>query len=487
MGICIGFSKDSVGRNGNAFEIRQKNGERDQLDIEYISENSKSISEFYEVTDQIIGRGGFGEVRLAIHLVTKEKRAVKIISVKKCPIKSQHKILKEVNILKKLDHPNIVKLYEYFIEENFILIVMEYVQGGELFDRLAQEHKLSEYTAAGIFKQILSAVNYLHMNNLVHRDLKPENIVLSGDRVKLIDFGTTTQLSASKHLKSRLGTIYYIAPEVLNQDYNEKCDVWSCGVILYILLIGFPPFNGENDQEIYKEVLKAKVDFRIHEFRNISVYAKNLIKSMLNIDPKMRISTSAALKSEWLLYTNSTDPSDELPYNNAALENIKTFSLKTKMQRAIYYFIINHLTCQADRNDLDKAFKALDLNQDGVISKHEIIIGLKKANLYLSAKEVNALMSRIDQNNDNTINYTEFIGAAIDRQKVLSEEMIVKCFKMFDKDKSGKISISEFKAILHEKNAGADNAWENMIQEIDKNGDGEIEFNEFRDILNKVV
>lgn len=160
-------------------------------------------------------------------------------------------LFNEINILRELDHPNIVKMYEFFEDEKRYYIVTEICKGGELFDEIIARGKFTEKDAAVLMKQVLSCVNYCHKNHIVHRDLKPENILLEQnkdfDQIKIIDFGTSLLFDSAKSLDEKLGTPYYIAPEVLNKKYNEKCDIWSCGVIVYILLSGMPPFNGQSD------------------------------------------------------------------------------------------------------------------------------------------------------------------------------------------------------------------------------------------------
>ena len=156
--------------------------------------------------------------------------------------------MKEINILSTLDHPNVIKTYEYFIDNRFIYIVTEYLSGGELFDKIKQETSFSEDDSRKIFKEILEGVNYLHSKNIVHRDLKPENIMYEGKILKIVDFGSSKQIDNKNKMKNFHGTSYYIAPEILKGEYNEKCDVWSCGVILYILLSGRPPFYGITEE-----------------------------------------------------------------------------------------------------------------------------------------------------------------------------------------------------------------------------------------------
>lgn len=197
-----------------------------------------------------IGKGGFGEVKKVIHKVSQDVRAMKIIKKDQVDEQYLQTLQNEIKILKQLDHPNIVKLYEIYSDQDNIYLITEFLEGGELFDLILKTRHFNENIAARIMKQLFQAINYCHSKNIVHRDLKPENLLLqAADKfdIKVIDFGLSRTFDANKVMCSKLGTPFYIAPEVLKQKYNEKCDIWSCGVILYILLSGTPPFNGKND------------------------------------------------------------------------------------------------------------------------------------------------------------------------------------------------------------------------------------------------
>jgi len=212
-----------------------------------------------------LGEGSYGEVKLVTHKKTLMKRAMKIIKKNSIPEKEKKSMLKEVSILKSLDHPNIIKIFDLYEDSKNYYLITEYCSGGELFDRIHKLKHFSEKTAASIMKQLLSAVTYLHERNIAHRDLKAENLMFENNSedspVKLIDFGVSAKQLKGAKFKETMGTPYYIAPEVLLQSYDEKCDVWSCGVILYILLCGYPPFNGESDDEILESVKKGTFEF----------------------------------------------------------------------------------------------------------------------------------------------------------------------------------------------------------------------------------
>ena len=231
-------------------------------------------------------------------------RAVKIVFKKKLEDKDRVKLLGELAILKTIDHPNVLKLYEFFVDHKRYFLVTELCTGGELFDKIAEEQFFYEGDAANITKQILSAINYCHQHNVIHRDLKPENILLNNDtkdpQITLIDFGQAVRIDPSSNLKEKSGTSYYIAPEVLMGSYNKECDLWSIGVILFIMLVGYPPFNGQNDEEITKRILKGNLSLEDEEWQGISDEAKDLVRKLLCYDPKQRITARDALNHPWI-------------------------------------------------------------------------------------------------------------------------------------------------------------------------------------------
>ena len=221
---------------------------------DFILVNQGKFRDYYQL-GQVLGTGAFGEVRKCVSRTSKLIRAVKIIKKESMSKEEEESFKQEMATLKKLDHPNILKLYEVFEDSKKYFLVTEYCKGGELFEEIVNKITFSEHEAAGIVKQVLQGVSYCHNIGIVHRDLKPENILVDkeqGGILKIIDFGTSAEYDKQDGAKLSTihGTSYYIAPEVLKKKYNEKCDVWSIGVILYILLSGKPPFDGKSDNEI---------------------------------------------------------------------------------------------------------------------------------------------------------------------------------------------------------------------------------------------
>lgn len=212
-----------------------------------------------------------------------------------------------------------IKLYEYFEDETNVYLIMEICTGGELFDRIIEKEYFSERYAAKVFKQILQAINYCHTQGICHRDLKPENFLYETkddeSDIKVIDFGLSKILDAStkglQRMKTKAGTPYYISPEVLTGNYDLACDLWSAGCILYILLCGYPPFYGDDDQEILRMVKKGKFDFDGEEWDEVSEEAKDLIKKLIN-KPERRLTAQEALNHTWIKTLAANSKKDKL-------------------------------------------------------------------------------------------------------------------------------------------------------------------------------
>lgn len=236
---------------------------------QFLQEHTDRLDSYYRLETQLgygtSHPGAFGRVFEATHLSSGARRAVKIIPRDKIEEKQLGQMISEVSILKTLDHPHILKVYEVFVESASVSIVSELCTGGELFEKITKLKRFSEQMGSTYMQQILSAVAYCHDRGIVHRDLKPENLLLENPSanalLKVIDFGTSSKVAPGSQLHNVLGTPYYIAPEVLSRKYNEKCDVWSLGVVLYILLSGSPPFTGSSDKEVLRKVHLGYYDF----------------------------------------------------------------------------------------------------------------------------------------------------------------------------------------------------------------------------------
>ena len=268
-----------------------------------------------------LGEGSYGSVYMVNHIHSSQHRAMKIITKKSTRETTQidNEILNEIEMLKRMDHPNIVKIFEFFYSSKNYYLITEFCKEGELFDRIVKEGPFDEEFAGYIMYQIFSAVNYCHSMNVIHRDLKPENILIERKeqngflKIKIIDFGTAKIFDNNKVECKVIGSSYYIAPEVLSKNYNEKCDLWSCGVILYILLSSSPPFAGKGDAEIIENIKKGYYDIESNIWEKISPEAKNLIRNLLEKNPAIRITAEEAMNHKWFKKLKIRDKLNYIP------------------------------------------------------------------------------------------------------------------------------------------------------------------------------
>ncbi len=289
--------------------------------IDSVGGRYTNIEYDYLINPQVLGVGHHGSVRECIHRTTGEKRAVKSIR-RSCPstvrASSSVGLAREIRMLRRVKHRNIVRLTDVCEDEDYVHIVTDLCEGGELFDRISAKSSkrtqgcsqppcFAESMAARILYQLLNAVSYLHEQGIVHRDIKPENILFEtaeeDSPVKIVDFGLsrTHYGSHDPPMRAIVGTPYYIAPEVLRKNYTKSCDVWSVGIIAYILLCGYPPFNGATNNETHDSILRGRYCFPREEWKSISNEAMDFISRMLQVDPTRRMTAVQALNHPWIV------------------------------------------------------------------------------------------------------------------------------------------------------------------------------------------
>ena len=460
-----------------------------------VQEAKGSPYEFYEEVS-VLGEGAYGKVLKVRHKITTVLRAMKIIQKDKAQLREEEErtMINEINVLKSLDHPNIMKVYEYYNTSKCLYIISELLTGGELYDKISTANHLSEKVSRYIMKQLLSAIGFCHENGIIHRDLKPENILLESEEdakkeyfnIKIIDFGTSDRLAKGRMCKEQIGTPFYIAPEVLSNNYNEKCDLWSCGVILYIMLCGDPPFYGDTDNEIYASIKRGVVEYSQQEWDNVSKGAKDLINKLLVKNMKKRISAKEALQHEWIKSLNLFNQLTKAQIEDI-VTNLKHFSATHKLQQATLAFIVHNLIPKEETDIQRKCFILFDLNGDGKLDRAEMITGLSLVVSREEAeKDVDRIMEIIDVDGNGFIEYEEFLTGSLDKKKILTKENVQAVFKTFDKDDSGKISPEELKLVMGQDVVISDNVWTQLVNEIDLNEDGEISFYEFDKMMDHV-
>jgi calcium-dependent protein kinase len=451
-----------------------------------ISKKYSPIEESYLILREI-GRGSFGQVMYAQHRETEAFRAIKIIP--KQPHEfgaSIDKFCEEVKILSSIDHPNVVQIYEFYEDNTNLYLVTEYIEGGPLHELIREMKKLPEEVACNIVRQLLSAIKYCHEKKIVHRDLKLENVLLDAKsvsaNVKVIDFGLSTLMTTNQRLTACMGSSFYMAPEVINGDYDEKCDIWSCGVILYSVLSGKLPFTGLNSFEVYHKAMQGNPPFAVADWRGISSEAVSLINKMVCVDPRHRITAAAALEEKWFtMWTTSQ------PISVVTLKSLCSFNAPEKLQHAVLTVIAAHLGTSEEAKQLGEQFRSMDQDLDGRLSKTEIYRAYATFGNTLTLSEVSRILASIDINGSGYIDFTEFLMACMRNENFSSEVNLKYAFSLFDIDNSRSISATEIRRVLGREVIASEEVWEEIIRKFDENQDGVIDFEEFRAMIQRVL
>ncbi|PSS31221.1 Calcium-dependent protein kinase [Actinidia chinensis var. chinensis] len=443
------------------------------------------VTQIYDF-DKELGRGQFGITYLCTEKSTKLKYACKSISMRKLVTnKDIENVRREIAILQHLSgQPNIVEFKGAYEDKSNLHLVMELCSGGELFDRITTKGSYSEREAARIGRQIVNVVHVCHFLGVMHRDLKPENFLLvsrdDDSPLKATDFGLSVFIEEGTVYKDIVGSAYYVAPEVLSRSYGKEIDVWSAGVILYILLSGVPPFWGETEKAIFEEILKGHVDFESAPWPSVSTGAKDLIRKMLTYDPKKRITAAQAIEDPWLKGGEASDK----PLDSAVLVRMKQFRAMNKLKKLALKVIAENLS-EGEIQGLKHTFNNMDTDGSGTITLEELKVGLSKLGSKLSESEIEALMEAADVDKSGTIDYIEFITATMHRHKLEKEEHLYKAFQFFDKDGSGFITRDELRHAMTEYGMGDEATIDEVIDDVDIDKDGRINYEEFVAMMRK--
>ena len=468
-----------------------------------ISKNRNMLTEIYKPEGQL-GEGGYGQVYLVRHKKMGLLRAMKVI-----PVNSQNeeeKTDEEIELLKQLDHPNIVKLFEYFSDKEKYYLITEYCKGGDLFELIKKKKKFSELSAAYIMYQIFRVLIYCHnTHHLIHRDIKPENIVVFRQNnaeddlydVKLIDFGISkifNKLETTNDNKVK-GSLNYIAPEVLKHKYDEKCDIWSCGVILYILVIGKYPFIGKDKNEILNNIEHGNYSFPDGFVEKSSPEIRDLIQQCLQVNPSVRISAKKALNHPFfnLYETKEFFIHVTEAFLNKTINNIKKYETKNSLQELTFTYLVHNYPNQDEITLIYRVFSKFNQNNDGKMTKEELKKGLLK---YLfkgkksraaAEKEANTIFSKLDGDKNGYIECEEFVRAGIDKKLLKNRKVLKFTFDFLDKDRNGEISVEELKEVFGVANTEGEKALVELMKSIDTDLNGQISFDEFYNMMLKII
>jgi calcium-dependent protein kinase len=442
---------------------------------------------FYIYIFFLLGKGAFGTVRLAKKVDSGKLYACKSIS--KARLVSSEDIedtRREIEILHLLSpHKTLADLKEVYEDRENVHIIMQYCTGGELFDRIIAKGTFSEAAAAKFFRQMVEMVAHCHNLGVMHRDIKPENFLLSSqtDDADLVacDFGLGTFFKPGDEFSILVGSPYYVAPEVLRRKYSNEADIWSLGVVLYILLCGLPPFWGSSDKEIFMSILRGNIDFSSNPWPSISQEAKNLVRSVLTLDPSGRPTIGELLSHPWL---KENGVASDVPIDSVVVDRMKQFAAKTRVRKAAILIAAQHLGAD-EIQGLKELFNRFDVNGDGSITFEEFRQGLRASangGGALSDAEIENVMKEADMDGSGTIDYNEFLASTVNTRLLQREDLLRKMFLELDVDGNGTLSLEEIEMALCQTplGGGIDHAEVlELVKRADSNGDGVIDFDEF--------
>lgn len=447
-----------------------------------------------------LGRGQFGVTYLVTHKHTQERLACKSIPTRNLLDRDDlEDVRREVQIMHHLTgHKNIVELKGAFEDRHSVNLVMELCEGGELFDRIIAKGHYSERAAAALCREIVTVVHSCHSMGVLHRDLKPENFLFlhkddeyndhhhinnkkTDSPLKATDFGLSVFFKPGQVFRDLVGSAYYVAPEVLKRHYGAEADIWSAGVILYILLSGVPPFWAENEKGIFDAVLRGHIDFSSDPWPSLSSGAKELVKKMLRQDPKERLTAVEILNHPWV---REDGIASDKPIDIAVLTRMKQFRAMNKLKKVALKVIAENLS-EEEIMGLKEMFRSIDTDNSGTITFEELKAGLPKLGTKLSESEVRQLMEAADVDGNGTIDYIEFITATMHMNRMEKEDHLYKAFEYFDKDSSGYITMEELEQALMKYNMGDARTIKEIIAEVDTDHDGRINYDEFVAMMRK--
>lgn len=440
-----------------------------------------NIHQGYDLGGEL-GRGEFGVTYLCTESETKSKYACKSISKRKLRTAVDiDDVRREVEIMKNLPkHPNIVTLKDTYEDDDAVHIVMELCEGGELFDRIVARGHYTERAAAAVMKTIVEVVQVCHRHGVMHRDLKPENFLFANKKesaaLKAIDFGLSVFFKPGERFNEIVGSPYYMAPEVLKRNYGPEVDVWSAGVILYILLCGVPPFWAETEQGVAQAIIRSVIDFKRDPWPKVSDNAKDLVKKMLDPEPSRRLTAQQVLEHPWL---QNAKKAPNVPLGETVKARLKQFSVMNKLKKRALRVIAEHLSVE-EVAGIKEAFNKMDVENRGKINLDELRNGLHKVGHQIPDADLQILMEAADIDGDGTLNYGEFVAVSVHLRRMANDEHLHKAFAFFDRNQSGFIEIEELRlALSDEDDANSEEVINAIMHDVDTDKDGQISYEEF--------
>ena len=436
----------------------------------------------------LLGKGAFGTVHAATCVRTGHHWAVKKVELSK---KTDREALRhEMDILKHLHHPNIVKVVKSYEDKSYMYMVMQLCTGKALFDHVyKQKVVFSEKKIRDIVRSLARAVAFLHANDFIHRDLKLENVLLENasdcKSVQLCDFGFSRHCLPGEVLTKTLGTVDYVSPEVLEGSYDAKCDVWSIGVITYELISRTSPFRGSTQDETLGNILDGKLNFEHKVWKEFSSSAQDFIRKCCHVNVNERVTADQALTLPWLAESFPTEAHESsLTADdwNSMMCHMQAFSKSRKIKQTAMLSVALGLTDIVVEPKLREVFHTMDILRNGTLNQHEFTLAVTKYTKWTAA-EVYDVFIQMDQTNSKNINYLEFLAATLNPRN-LNEVTMKKAFATLDTSQAGKISTQGLQSILKSNSSfSTPTAIQAMIDDADLTGDGCLNYEEFKSMF----
>jgi len=426
---------------------------------------------------QELGSGYNGSVFLAKSKDTHETFAVKPFRLYRITQAQKRELKNEVEVFLAMDHPHVGRLRDVYEDESELRLVMERLEGGELFDRVTAIGRFTEKDAQDTIYQILVAINYIHCMGIVHRDIKLENFLYDSKsyaHLKLIDFGFS-RFTSNKRMQLGCGTLAYMAPEVLGGSYDLKCDMWSVGVIAFILLMGYMPFTGSDD-EIRAAITSGQYRIDKPRWEKLSENSKGFLQSLLVTDSDQRLSAEQALQHPWVEERNSVVVTEESSHlDEAIVSSLVDFARASHFRRACMSMMAWTLS-NDERAEVRNAFMELDTDKSGTITMYELKRVLAER-VSITDSQVLQIFNALDSNNKEEVNYSDFLAAMMASRIAMHDDVVVAAFKRFDVDKSGYITVGDLLQVMGSTMSKADA--KQLVKEADISADGRISLDEF--------
>lgn len=443
MGSCT--NKTSTGDCIKVNLIKVSNKHLTVSSGDFIKATSNKLQSKYQIL-KFLGQGSFAKVYLCLNLLSGQGVALKVAKKSKLSAEMCDETLKlkEAEILSALDHPNIIKCLEVVEEATQIILVEEFARCGSLAGYFRSVNmNLDEKSIILIMKQILSALVYMHNRGVVHRDIKLENIFLSSVpnlEVKIGDFGNAVFKDSQEHISGLRGTLLYLAPEILTNRYTEKVDIWSCGILLFILLKKKLPYSFKNKENLMEILKKNPISHILPELKSLPPDCSAFIKCLLNPDPQLRSSAKQALKHPWLQkYSEETQE-----ISQKISKKIVNPQTKSQLKKLFSLYICSFLLNSDQTREYLKIFQKIDVDKNGTIEKTELKNLLKTQFSEIKAEQIaENFFCQYDLNSNGVIDYSEFLLATCSEKIVLDEKNIEKVFMEVDKAKTGFVTISD--------------------------------------------